>query len=112
MINVCEAYAIDHNLTFLTDSAPARSKTKCIYFCGRKNRVSYPDPLRLAGKELPWVTTADHLGHILSQQFSMDPDCNRARQKFISTTSDIREQLHFAHSQQVFKAIQIMAMDS
>ena len=74
--------------------------------------LSYPDPLRLAGKELPQVTTADHLGHILSQQCSMDPDCIRARQKFISTTSDIREQLHFAHPQQVIKAIQIMAMDS
>ena len=112
MIDVCEVYAVDHNLTFSTDLVPARSKTKCIYFCGRQNRVVYPDPLRLAGKELPWVKSADHLGHILSQHCSMDPDCNRARQKFISASCDIREQLFFANPQEIIKAVEIMAMDA
>ena len=31
MIQVCENYAIDHNLVFSTDPVPAKSKTKCIF---------------------------------------------------------------------------------
>ena len=73
MIEVCEVYASEHNLEFSTHPEPTKSKTKCVYFCGRVgNRVRYPDPLYLDGKALPWVETADHLGHTLHQLTSMD----------------------------------------
>ena len=84
MLNICDDYASDHNLEFSTDTVPSKSKSKCIYFCGRLNRVKYPDPVKLAGKELPWVVTAEHLGHTLSQQVNMDKDCQRAKSKFIA----------------------------
>ena len=93
MFNICDDYASDHNLEFSTDTVPSNSKSKCIYFFGRLNRVKYPDPVKLAGKELPWVVTAEHLGHTLSQQVNMDKDCQRAKSKFIAKSS---EQLKFA----------------
>ena len=63
MLQVCEVYAADHNLTFSTDPVPARSKTKCLLFCGKSPRQRFPDPLQLNGEDLPWVEAADHLGH-------------------------------------------------
>ena len=37
MLNVCQSYAVEHNLVFSTDPVPALSKTKCIFFCGRSS---------------------------------------------------------------------------
>ena len=81
MLNVCQSYAAENNLVFSTDPVPALSKTKCIYFCGRQGKVRYPDPVQLAGQELPWVEKADHLGHTLHQLSNMEKDCRRARAK-------------------------------
>ena len=67
MVQVCQKYGEDHNLVFSTDPVPSLSKTKCVYFCGRPGKVRYPDPVQLDGKDLPWVESADHLGHKLHQ---------------------------------------------
>ena len=32
MVNVCQQYGADHNLTFSTDPDPKKSKTKCVLF--------------------------------------------------------------------------------
>ena len=112
MLQVCEAYALEHNLVFSTDPVPSKSKTKCMLFCGRLGRVKYPAPLQLAGKDLPWVETAEHLGHTLSQLTNMEKDCHRARGRFISNTIDVREKLNFAHPHIKMKAVQIMCMDA
>ena len=44
MLDVCQTYAVNHNLVFSTDPIPSMSKTKCVYFCGRQGKVRYPDP--------------------------------------------------------------------
>ena len=67
MLTVCEKYADEHNLVFSTDPVPAKSKTKCLLFCGRSGKVKYPDPVQLYGNSLPWVVSADHLEHKLHQ---------------------------------------------
>ena len=113
MIQVCEVYASEHNLEFSTHPEPSRSKTKCVYFCGRVGgRVQYPAPLYLDGKALPWVETADHLGHTLHQLTSMDKDCHRARGKFISKSVQIRDQLGYADPLHKLKAVQVMCTDA
>ena len=113
MITICEGYAEQHNLVFSTDPVPSKSKTKCIYFCGRQGqRVKYPAPLILDGKSLPWVESAEHLGHTLHQLCSMDQDCQRAKNKYISKSMDIREDLWFATPEQQLKAIQVYCCDA
>ena len=112
MLKICEKYADDHNLEFSTDDVPARSKSKCVYFCGRLNKVNYPDPLELAGRKLPWVINADHLGHTLCQTVTMDKDCHRARSKFIMRSTEVRESLVFSHPFVTLKAIQSLCMDA
>ena len=100
MLYVCQDYAVEHNLVFSTDPAPAKSKTKCIFFCGRPGRVRYPDPVQLDGKDLPWVESADHLGHTLHQLNNMEKDCKRARARFIEKTVQLREEFSFAQDPQ------------
>ena len=111
MVSVCEKYGQDHNLVFSTDPVPAKSKTKCMFFCGRTGDVRYPAPVKLEGKDLPWVEHAEHLGHTLHQSVTMEMDCNRARAKFIDKTVDVREQFAFDHPRQQLQMIQILCCD-
>ena len=52
MVRVCEEYGEEHNMVFSTDPVPARSKSKCMFFCGNLSEVQYPDPIFLNGKML------------------------------------------------------------
>ena len=112
MLQICEVYAADHNLVFSTDPIPAKSKTKCVLFCGKASRVRYPEKLQLDGKDLPWVETADHLGHTLHQEISMDKDCHRARARFITKSLEVRNQLSFADPEIILRALQIFCTDA
>ena len=112
MVEVCEKYGKEHNLVFSTDPEPAKSKTKCLYFCGRTKNVRYPDPVQLDGKSLPWVQHAEHLGHTLHQTVTMDMDCTRARAKFIGKSLDVREQFNFAKPDQILQIVQLLCTDA
>ena len=111
MVKVCQEYGEEHNLVFSPDPNPTRSKTKCIYFCGRMKNVKYPAPVQLYNKELPWVVSADHLGHTLHQMVTMDQDCKIKRAKFIDKTVGLRDQLSFAKPEQVIKAAEVYCCD-
>ena len=67
MINTCEAYAKDLNLTFSTHSDPRKSKTKCMAFLKKERDLKN---ITLGGNELPWVNTAKHLGCKLDDTFN------------------------------------------
>ena len=66
--------------------------------------VSYPAHLRLYGNDLPWVTTATHLGHELHQMCDMEHDIKTKRAAFINNSTDIRDVFSFAHPDQILKA--------
>ena len=106
MLAVCERYAAEHNITFSTDDNPSLSKTKCVYMCGDMARRDYPAPLQLNGRDLPYVTTANHLGHLLTQACTMDQDCKVSRADYIDKTVAIRETFSFAEPKQILQAIE------
>ena len=112
MVRVCEDYGKQHNMVFSTDPVPAKSKTKCMFFCGHLTGVKYPDHVKLDGKTLPWVVTAEHLGHTLHQSGNMDQDCKVHRAQFINKSVEVREQLHFARPDDVLKAVRVYCSDS
>jgi hypothetical protein len=112
MLETCENYAQRHNLEYSTDPNPSKSKSKCIYFSGKARNVQLPDPLQLNGEDLPWVATAEHLGHTLHQDCTMDQDARVKRAKFIDKTCELREIFDFAHPEQVIKAAQVYASDA
>ena len=111
MLKVCEKFATEHNISFSVHEIPAKSKTKVVYMCGDMNFRSYPAPLQLNGRDLPYVTTCLHLGHILAQDGTMVHDCRAKRAKYIDQTVDIRTTFRFAHPKQVLSAIDKYAGD-
>ena len=110
MIKVCEDYGLKHNLAFSTDTVPAKSKTKCVLFRG-KRKAENPKPVFLNGEALPWVETVEHLGHTLHESMSMDTDVSRAKNRFMARCNDVRDNLYFCHPSQKMKAIQIYCCD-
>ena len=111
MLKVCERYAVQHNIAFSTHEDPKKSKTKCLYICGDMKRRDYPASLKLNGKPLPFVTTATHLGHELSQDGTMTTDIRIKRAKFIDKSTEIRETFSFADPVQVLQAVNIYCCD-
>ena len=73
--------------------------------------MTKPDPLTLLSQNLPWVASADHLGHVLHQSGKMDQDAAVKRARFIDKTIGIRESFSFAYPDQVIRAVQVYACD-
>ena len=109
MLDVCERYALNHNLEFSTDPVPAKSKSKCLYMCGKKANVTYPAPLYLKGTPLPWVKTATHLGHELHQDCNMEHDVKVKRAQFINNCVEIRDIFSFAEPGEILRAVRVYA---
>ena len=83
MLATCEKFALMNNLRFSTDPNPAKSKSKCIFICGKKTNLPKPVPLTLYGEKLPWVASATHLGHELHESGLMEHDARQKRAEFI-----------------------------
>ena len=67
MLKVVEDFAAESNVQFSTDPNPTKSKSKCIQMVGRSRGLVKPVRLQLCGRDLPWVSTAEHLGHTLHE---------------------------------------------
>ena len=111
MLSKCEDFAIRHNLQFSTDPDPRKSKSKCIFVCGRNRNLAKPATLTLYGADLPWVSTATHLGHELSEDGTMDTDVRGKRAAFVTRSTEIRETFGFASPLEVLKAVKVYTCD-
>ena len=87
MLSTCQAFAARNNLLFSTDPVPSKSKTKCMFMCGRSTQLKKPAPLMLNGKELPWVDLATHLGHEFNVDGRMELDAKMKKFKLIENTT-------------------------
>ena len=109
MLKVCEKYAAEHNLIFSTDPDPQKSKTKCLYMCGKSGHVKYPADLHLNNQKLPFVPEALHLGHHIHQDCSSTYDIQVKKAQFINTSVEIRDSFSFAEPPQVLTAVRLYA---
>ena len=107
MLNKCETYALEHNIMFSTDPSPSKSKTKCIFVCGKSRNLEKPVPLHLCGRELPWVSSATHLGHEIHESGSMEHDAEVKRAIFIGNSVEIRESFSFASPVEILSAMKV-----
>ena len=98
MLRICEMFAAENNIKFLTDPDPSKSKSKVIYVTGKQGGgLQKPVPLQLCGRALPWVARAEHLGHALSEDGTMKQDAREKRAHFIDSSEKIHETFSFAH---------------
>ena len=89
MLKVTDKFAEHHNIVFSTHEDPTKSKSKCLWFTGKTQVPKYPAPLFLNSKALPWVKTATHLGHELSQECNTEHSAWCSRVKFIDKSVTI-----------------------
>ena len=107
MLDTCQVFAAKYNLKFSTDPNPEKSKTKCIFVCGKSRARPKPANLILDGKQLPWVESAVHLGHVLHQSGTMEQDIRTKRAKFIDESVDVRETFGFGSPSEVLRAVKL-----
>ena len=110
MLKICEDFAEKNNLEFSTDPNPDKSKSKCIFMQGHQ-KLSKPLNLQLYGVDLPWVKTASHLGHELSEECNMVHDMRCKRADFISKSTEVREMFGYAQPNQVLQAVRTYCCD-
>ena len=111
MLAKCEEFARTNNLIFSTDPVPSKSKTKCMFMCGKDKNMKKPKPLVLNGEELPWVETASHLGHELHVDGTFDFDARSKKFSLIEKTTQVRETFNFAHPLEVIHAMKVYCCD-
>ena len=107
MLDTCEDYAARHNIMFSTDTNPSKSKTKCIFVTGPKRNLSKPAPLTLCGRDLPWVSTATHLGHELHESGLMEYDAGIKKAIFVKQSVEVREAFGFAIPIDIVSAMKV-----
>ena len=88
MLDICKDYFDLHKSTISTNIVVAKSKTKCIAFGSQLE----PIPIILEDKNLPWVLSWPHLGHILHQDESMRHDLMKKRGGFIGKLHTLRQE--------------------
>ena len=71
----------------------------------------YPAPVKLGGRDLPWVETALHLGHTLHQNGKMHEDTKIRRAIFFDRSVEVREQLYYADPAEVLRAQAVYCCD-
>ena len=103
-LQLCEKYAEENNISFLTNPDSSKSKSKCIYFtCGH-----YRKPVKVVfnHQKLPWVSQVDYLGHIIHESGSQDVDCRKARGSYIGSSTELLGIFHFCSPLQKLSAVQ------
>ena len=81
MLNIANEYATNHKISFSTNVVPSKSKTKGIVFSNMKLGFS-PEPIKLNGNALPWVTQSKYLGNRMTS--TMDGYASDIREKELS----------------------------
>ena len=111
MLSCCARFAAANNIHYSTDPDPTRSKSKAIFVTGpRGGRLEKPAPLELCGRALPWVASAEHLGHRLCETGMMSRDTIEKRARFIDCSVKIRETFGYAHPAEQLAAVEKATM--
>ena len=52
----------------------------------RVRNTAKPTPLKVYGGDLPWISSASHLGNELNDMGNMEQDCLKKRARFIDSS--------------------------
>ena len=111
MLNTVEEFAAKNNISFSTDPDPKKSKSKCIFVVGKRRGLTKPSPLMLCGHQLPWVSSASHLGHELHESGLMEHDVIVKRAQFIDKSVEVRNMFELAAPAEVLVALKTYCSD-
>jgi hypothetical protein len=95
MIRSCEHHTKEFNISFSTNENPRKCKTKCMSILKKDREIKN---ITLGGKQLPWVTSAKHLGCKLTNAAgALTNDLMEKRAVFINKVNELNQEFHFAH---------------
>ena len=101
-------------MLFSTDPDPTKSKTKCMIF-SKKDLIA--QKVILNNDELPWVTSAKHLGSLLSSKVNLNPvssdtenDLNQKKAIFFSKVHELHQCYNYCDPRIVCQLVRIFAM--
>jgi hypothetical protein len=101
MVNNCASFMTSHNLMFSTNPDPKKCKTKCLAFTKKSRELT---PIQLYGNNLPWVSSAKHLGTKVENCLNgVVKDLMEKRAIFINRNNELRQEFHFAHPRTLIK---------
>ena len=96
MLNICEPYANEHNLSFSPNENINKCKTKCMTFTKKERDLR---PMMLCGNILPWVKSTRHLGNKIEDKIDdTRQDEREKRSQFIQKNNEICQEFYFADS--------------
>ena len=100
-------------MLFSTDPDPVKSKTKCMLF-SKKDITA--EKVKLDNNELPWVTSAKHLGSLLSSKVNLNPvssdttkDLNQKKAIFFQKVHELCQCYHYCDPRIVCHLVRIFA---
>ena len=105
MLTTCEIWAKENGITFSMDPCPTKSKTKAMWVTGTAKPRVTPVPLRLDGRELPYIDSLTHLGHIIAKEVNMNIDIQIKRMIYISKFNKVKETYSFLYPKKMQKII-------
>ena len=95
MISSCEDFATSANLAFSTHVKPEKCKTKCMAFLRQPREIKN---IILNGKDLPWVSTAKHLGSkVTDVSGALSKDLMEKRATYINKVNELNQEFSYAH---------------
>ena len=101
MIDTSASFMESHNLSFSTNPDPRKCKTKCMAFLKKDREIA---PLQMNGNDLPWVSSAKHLGTKVENKIKgMTKDLMEKRAQFINRNNELLQEFHFAHPCTIIK---------
>ena len=89
MVDKCEQFFSNRGIRISTNIIPEKSKSVCLAF----NAPCVPKPLVLYGDKLPFDSQHKNLGHMLSDDESMNVDMDLKINSFIGKFHSLRQQL-------------------
>jgi hypothetical protein len=98
MLKTCEDFAASHSMLFSTDPLPSKSKTKCMLFSRDKSADQVLN-VRLNGDNLPWVSTAKHLGNHLSSKLNFSPTSPETKTDLLCKRAILFDKIHQVQQQ-------------
>ena len=85
-------------MLFSTDPLPSKSKTKCMLFSRDKSSDKVLN-VRLNEDNLPWVSTAKHLGNHLSSKLNNSPSSPETKTDLLCKRAILFDKIHQVQQQ-------------
>ena len=101
MLNICCQFFSEHGINISTNADLSKSKTKCMHF----NTHMHPLNISLNGRDLPWVSSYKHLGHLLHDSEDWDHDLLLKRGTFIGGFHELQQELGLQDSSVMLRLV-------